>query len=361
MLLCLILSCTERYDFVVKDGTQGIVIEGFISNKSYANTLTYPADGRYFSVKLSQTSDVVNIRGEYILGADVKLLADTGESWKYTESSTSPGLYYLLDDSFAAQYSVNYQLNITTSDGDNFTSQWETMPSESTEVGIISIEETTKERYVFIAENETVLKAFNGINLNVRIPKNNEGNEKYYRWSYDPLWVYIAPEAGVASPDRTCWIRTPNYIGGYNLQNEKVGGYDKELIFIQTIDNHRTFEYFSILITQSEMSEGYYYFWKDLLAQSDKGGLYDQPPFNLPTNFTATNNDRNVNGYFGVVTENAYRWTLDKSQLSYEIKDNIAELCLIDYGPPAPGELDECMSCRGYNHGTPVTIPPWWW
>ena len=228
-------------------------------------------------------------------------------------------------------------------------------------MGPISIKENTFDKYVWRAVDEKVLTTFKGIDVSIQVPEQEKSEPIYYRWSYDPLWLYSAPEAKQGSNERVCWIRTPYYLKHFILEKATFGGYNKEQFFIQTTGNDRVFEYFSALITQSVVSEGYYYFWKDLLAQSDKGGLYDQPPFNLTTNFTAVNNDHTAHGYFGVVTENATRWVFDPKQLSYAIHNNIAELCLISYGGPAPGEKDACESCMWYTFGTPSNQPPWWW
>ena len=72
-------SCVERYEFVVINNTEGIVIESFISNKSFNNTLEYPSDGRYFSVKISKTSDVKNVKVEKLSGAKVSLIDELGD------------------------------------------------------------------------------------------------------------------------------------------------------------------------------------------------------------------------------------------------------------------------------------------
>ena len=134
-------GCIEKYDFTVANESEGVVIEAFISNQSYNNTRAYPSDGRYFSVKLTQTSDVTNVKGANISGAAVVLSDDQGNSWTYEEDTQAPGEYYLYNPDFAATYGVKYQLRITTPAGNQFESNWETLPASTTTVGPISIKE----------------------------------------------------------------------------------------------------------------------------------------------------------------------------------------------------------------------------
>src|SRR5687767_14574748 len=88
----LVSSCVEPYSFVIDDELPTVVIEGFISDKSFRETLLYPSDGRYFSVKLTYTTDVTNVRPEPIHRATVLIVSDLGNEWHYSESDTLPGV-----------------------------------------------------------------------------------------------------------------------------------------------------------------------------------------------------------------------------------------------------------------------------
>ena len=78
----LIASCIEPYEFRIVDNNPTVVIEASISDKSFTDTKAYPSDGRYFTVKLSKTSDVINVRPEMITGASVTLISDQGNEWE---------------------------------------------------------------------------------------------------------------------------------------------------------------------------------------------------------------------------------------------------------------------------------------
>ena len=352
-------GCVEKYDFNVQNEQTGIVIESYISNHSYQDTRQYPSDGRYFEVRLATLSDVTNTLDEAISDAVVTLQSSTGNAWSYSELTDNPGTYRLRDESFSARSGRTYQLNVTLPTGEQITSSWEQMPSGSTNLGEISSYEKTKEKFVYFKPDERRLEIQPGLQLQVLVPENDTEAPKYYRWSYEPLWIFEAPNVLDNHPNKRCWVRSDYYLNSYTLQIDQIGEYTQDLFFIRTKANNRMFHYFSALVTQTEISERYYYFWKDLDAQSKKGGLFDQPPFSLPTNFTSTNSDLIINGFFGVVTENATRWTFDKFKLSYDLEDISFNICNGGSTGVEPGP--ECFDCRRYPYSGSVNYPPDWW
>src|SRR5690242_2747999 len=78
LLIVCMTACVEPYEFVVRDNFPSLVVEAFIADKSYSETLSYPSDGRYFSVKLSRTGDVTNLRPVPVTGATVEVLSSSG-------------------------------------------------------------------------------------------------------------------------------------------------------------------------------------------------------------------------------------------------------------------------------------------
>lgn len=354
-------SCVERYEFNVEQFEEGVVVEAFISDKSFAQTMNYPSDGRYFRVKLTKLNSVNNVKSIPIEGADVYLIDDKEVVLTYTPDESALGEYVLGDESFAADKNTMYKLVIALAEGDTIFSNWEAMPVASTAIEFISFEETEKDKYIWYKPGEKRLETFEGIQMKIRVPQNETNSLKYFRWSYEPLWIYIAPKAATNSPNKKCWVTSPYYLNNYHLVADEVGSYDNDLFFMSTKGNERVYTYFSTLVVQMQMSAQYYQFWLDLEKQRKKGGLYDSPPFNLLTNLYSSNPDLNINGYFGVVAEDAVRWTFDQTSLSYGIHNDIEELCNISYGPPLPGELTECEDCSQYTNGTAVNYPPLWW
>ncbi|UBM59869.1 DUF4249 domain-containing protein [Marinilongibacter aquaticus] len=358
VMAILFLSCVEKYDFNVVNEKQGIVINASISDLSFFDSLNFPSDGRYFKVVLKALNDVDNVRDEPITGAVVRLESDAGGSWVYTENAMSAGEYVLLDEQFKAQPSLAYRLVVEMENGVSFHSTWESMPEGGNALGGFHIEEDNPYEYVYYA-NEPVGRQVDGFNLYTHFEASQ--NKGYYKWTYDPLWVYQAPlEPDLNSPKKTCWVRTPFYLDDVVLfdANNIKEGFDQKLFFAKTHGNERMYIYFSALIHQEKISKEYYQFWQDLEAQKDKGGLYDQPPFGVGTNFESDDENWTVNGYFGVIDEECTRWTFEPFDLSYGIENNLYEYCLT-FVPP--DFSDQCHDCRAYNMGESVNVPPIWW
>jgi hypothetical protein len=354
-----IISCTEKYNFNISNNNSQIVIESYISNKSYSDTKLYPSDGRYFFVKLSYMGNVDKVQNTVISNAIVNLIDDKGGTWLYAEDVMTKGTYYIYNSDFKAEFGVKYKLSVKLPTDELFESYWETMPEDQTEVGNVSFKEVMNQRYVRKSIDEQVLRVSQAIDIYADMPDNSEKKIKFYRWTFDPIWIYIAPLAIPNSKVKLCYIRDKAYLKNFALQKDLSGSYEKKLFNIETNGNERVYEKFSVLITQQIVSENYFNFWNDLLKQSQKGGLYDYPPFNLTTNYRAINNDLKVNGYFGVITENAYRWHFNKLELSYPLNNNLVELCNI---PNSPRPLtDPCRNCMDYSTGQPTTSRPDWW
>ncbi|MCK5781351.1 MAG: DUF4249 family protein [Flavobacteriales bacterium] len=353
-------SCQERYDFVIVNKTEGVVIEAFISDKSFNSTLSYPSDGRYFTVKLSKLSDVTNEKNESISGARVFIIDGDGNEIRYTENHETEE-YVLLDKDFAAEPGQSYKLLVNLHSGEVFSSDWAQLPTSSTEVGEVTFIETSRDEYVWVDTDVKEFRSFEGIDVSVKVPKNTSGDMLFYKWDYDPYWVFVASMLDRDHPNKTCWVSSPYYLEHFNMQKDIIGDYSKKMFFVRTIGNSKIYEYFSVLIIQTVLSEEYYNFWKDFNVQSQNGGLFDQPPFNLPTNYSTENSEKSVNGFFGVVNENAKRWVFDKAELSYPVYNDLLEICILESelpGPPmGPTPCDNCT----YAEGDSENKPPNWW
>jgi hypothetical protein len=355
LFICM-TGCVEPYQFIVHDDAPSLVVEGFISDRSFAETISYPSDGRFFSVKLAMTGDVTNRRANPVTGATVDLISSSGGRWTYSEAGE--GLYHLLDANFKAQDATQYKLRIALQDESVFESGWEALPNVSPPpIGAVGFIETEKQMFV-MESGKWVIRSFQGAKTHINVPENNTGNPIYYRWIYSPTWLYIAPLSSVVDPGHKCWATDRYYLNTYSLQRDVAGGYAKDLFFFKTIRNERIFEKFSVLLTQHAMTSDYYNFWKEMQDQNEGTAMLDTPPYNLKTNFLSTSGAKRVSGYFGVVREQATRWYFTKNELSYTVENTLRADCLVAYGgPPAA----ECLDCRAYSFGvTTTTKPPWW-
>jgi hypothetical protein len=351
-------SCVEPYEFVVHDNQPSLVVEGYISDKSYMETLQYPSDGRYFTIKLTQTGDVINHRSKPVTGALISLLSQAGEDWQYDESSLEPGIYQLNNDLFEAQKDIGYQLRIVIGE-DIYESDWQVLPAvEVPPIGQIGFIEDENQSYVMEA-NEWMLRERKVITANISVPPNTTGEPIYYRWNFSPTWIYKAPlSRSIVEPGNTCWATEPNYLNRPELQIDHTGGYVKDLFTIPTIRNERIFEDFSVLAIQHALSEKNYFFWKEMSDQNEGSPLIDIPPFNLQSNIRSLSGKR-VSGFFSVLQEQATRWYFNKSMLSYHVVNTLKADCMVAYGPGGPAP--ECLDCRQYTKGIATNVKPSWW
>ncbi len=370
-LFLIVFSCIEPYKFVVPDTSGALVVEGFISDKSFDETIAYPSDGRYFSIRLTHTSDVTNVRSTPVQGATVLLLSDNGEQWSYEPSTTEPGVYELLDSTFKAVSGVNYKIQISADD-EVFASSWEAMPgTEVPPIGPVGFEETESEKYV-VESNENVLRTIKEIETYITVGQNPAGSPIHYRWKFSPMWIYIAPlSPSVTRPGYICWVTGEHYLNTFALQIDNAGGYDKALFRVPTLNNERILDDFSVLIQQFAMQENYYFFWKEMYDQNEGNVLMDKPPFNLQSNIQSLSGEGKVVGFFGVVKEQATRWYFNRSELSYPVENTFRKGCETNYGPGIIGDCPEepspafaaceCKYCPRYSSGIAKNVKPSWW
>ena len=369
-LFLIVFSCIEPYQFVITDDSPLLVIEGYISDKSFDETQKYPSDGRYFSVKLSTTSSVTNVRSKPVSNASVKILNDENEEWLYQESGVEKGLYELYDPSFAAQEGMKYKLQIS-SEEEVYESSWEAFPeTQVPPIGTVGFVESESQTYV-VESGDKVLRTVKDITTHITVSENPSGEPIYYRWKLTPMWVFIAPlSPSWTRPGYKCWVTSRDYLNNYALQVDKTGGYDKELFRIPTISNERILDDFSVLVQQFAMTENNFFFWKEMYDQNEGNVLLDQPPFNIRTNFQSLSGEKKAVGFFGVVKEQATRWHFNKSQLSYNVENAFKKACENTlYGPPVGGCPEplpaypacECKYCLDYSFGDATNVKPSWW
>ena len=261
-IFLIVFSCIEPYTFVVPDNLEALVVEGYISDKSFNESRDYPSDGRYFSVRLTETTDVVNVLPEPVKDAMVILLSDVGEEWTYSHSATEPGLYLLYDSAFKAIPGVQYKIRIITGEED-YESSWQSLPVAAVPpMGTVGFRQTESEKYL-VEAGKNVLRTVKEIESYISVQPNTVANSIYYQWKFSPMWVYVAPlSPSVLRPGHTCWVTSKDYMKTFALQIDNSGGYNKALFRIPTLQNERLLDDFSVLIQQFAMNEDHYFFMK---------------------------------------------------------------------------------------------------
>lgn len=220
----IVFSCIEPYTFVVLDNTPALVVEGYISDKSFDDTRAYPSDGRFFTIRLTSTTDVTNVSPEPVTDANVILLSDADEEWVYQHSGNQPGVYILNDSAFKAVPGVQYRIRIITEDED-YESSWQSMPDvQVPPIGTVAFRETESQKYL-VEAGKNVLRTVKEVESYIAVKPNTTARSIYYHWRFTPMWVYIAPLSPSASrPGHTCWATSKDYLKTFALQVDIAGG-----------------------------------------------------------------------------------------------------------------------------------------
>src|SRR5690606_9447720 len=356
-LFAFIAGYVEHNDFELEPQSTGIVIEAHLSDKSFNDTQLYPSDGQYPSVRLSRTTAVTNVRPVPIIGALVHLQDDQGGIYPF-ESSTEPGLYLLQDPEFKAAEGVRYKLRVHVEGEAEIESSWEALPEAQASIGEVGFNEVTRPLYRYEAGKQ-VVRDVRGIETYITVPENTGNDPVYYRWSFDPAFVFEAALASHISPIKRCWVRNPPYLREYALREDHTGGYRQPLFFMETIRNHMIYNEFTVLVKQHILSRDHFHFWREMQERNMGGLLQDTPPYNLKSNFTVVNGDVAAFGYFAPVRELAVRWYFTRTELSYTVEDTSREDCL---KPKMPPPAPQCEDCRDYEWGgTSTNVKPTWW
>jgi hypothetical protein len=351
--LLIITSCIEPYTFDNKDVKPVLVVEGFISDVSYNESLLLPNDGRFFGIKLKYTSIVTNKYDDVIEDATVRLISDDGFYWNYTPTFFEDSFQYLLiDNDFHAEEGKSYKIQIILSNGETYESEFQSL-EEIKPMGDISFEETEQTTTKYIA-GEIELVTIKGINVFISIPESEIPAS--YRWDVLPSWVFIAPNARENSPDKICWVSNKYYLRDFVLAKDTKGGFKQKLAFIETSANERLGVEFTLFVRQQVLNEESFLFWNEVKDQSSAVGLFDPPPFNVRSNIKPVGNDNEAYGFFSVTRESAKRWYFTRAELSYNIDYDI--FCIT---PPPPYEANYCLNCRAISTGISINSKPSWW
>jgi hypothetical protein len=350
-------GCVELYEFTIKNENPSLVIEGRISDMSYNEYMDLPAEGRYFSVRLSLSGDVVNERNKPVNDACVTLVDSNGSTWDYVASEANTGLYFLEDKDFKAVPRIAYKLMVLLPEGGSFESDWETIPEERPgTVGEIAFEEVIRQQYVY-KNRERVLDNIHGVNFKVGLQPVTGENPIYYQWSFDATWIYRATLLSSSHPNYRCWISDPYYLSDYVMHRDNTGGYKHGLFFLAVDGNDRIFDRISFLVSQFAISEKYYNYWTEIQEQDQRKGLFDPPPYNLISNLHSDNPEQMVYGYFAVVGEQGKRWYFSRLDLENPVPNTWREFCASQLIIPPP----KCANCLEYDGGNPTNEKPWWW
>ena len=349
-------SCVESFTFDTSKEEDFLVVDGYISDVSFDESVLEPMDPKYFQISLKMTNAVSNTIDEVVTSAQVELVDDSGEHWDYTE--TTGGIYRLYFEDFEAKEGKSYKLSIKLKNGEEYESDLEFLPPSLEKGQIVYHEDTTRD-YRIIAGTKQITD-IKGVNVKIQLPTNSSPETAYNRWDFVTTYGFIARlNADTSDPNYRCWISEDLFFDEFVIQKGLSNGINQELFFFDT-HSEAIHEGISVLIRQQKMNLSYYQFWEDLENQKKQAELFAPPPYNMVTNIHPVGHEKPAYGYFGVVREAFYRWQFDFKMVSYPIvyPDDLKNSCNI---PRPPRSCYDCTRVVLVKRSTVTNARPSWW
>ncbi len=300
-------TCRHPYNPpVIQNNVNYLVVEGVINAGKDAIT----------SVTLSRSQ---NLSDSGIIvpepNAQVSIVSQSGNSYAlhYTEN----GVYST--DSLNLDFTTEYQLKITTSDGKSYASDF--IPVKITP----EIDSLTWEQ-----KEDDLTNKFNvNIFVNTHDPQNNT---RYYRWDYVETWEHYPVLTGAyglkdgmifvkdeSTQTDSCWTTAYSQnisIGTSIALNNDVINHVPVATVLQ--DDERISVKYSILVRQYAITAAAYQFRLNLQRNTQlTGTVFDPQPSQLIGNIhCVTDPNEPVIGYLSASTETEMRLFIDKHQVS---------------------------------------------
>lgn len=349
-LLPIALGCVDKIDLSLPVDELPIIVDGMITDQPGPDTvrisLGYPANGRYHAP--------VGVPGAILVVTD-----DTG----FVDSLIDIGGGIYITDQLDGQVGRKYQLSILLIEsGAPATSNTlvTSTPQLLVEAGTI---DTIYYEFTSHINTSTGLSE-DGFNVFINSSL-APGSSRRIQWHFfgtykvitDPSQIQIPTDCGdppcptqplPCSEDCmccTCWyttqenapiVSTPNVLGGEQLDR----------VFMQyiPINSFTFYERYRVEISQMELSEEVFDFYRGIRKQSDNAGSIFQPPFfELRGNLTVQSGPRKVIGTFGASAVAKRHIYILRGDVPYQLSFTL-----------------EPADCRAIAPHATLTIPPYW-
>ncbi len=377
ILLCLAFfqlhSCKEKYWPELDKYEDVLVVDGMITNKP----------GPY-TVRLSVSAPIDS--AELIPFTDCQLIIsdDIGNTENLIE--TEPGVYMTSPDGLRGIIGRKYQLQISSPEGENYTSAYEELKAP---VGIDSVYGVIEYR-----QDEKIPYELVGYQFYLDAEM-AEQDSSYFLWRADATyhyqsdftirWYYDGTLNWFHGPDSlyNCWksYRVARIFTG-STQSLNLPKIDKYALHYVNTESRQLSVRYSLFVQQLTISEDAYEFWNGIEEQSaGQESLYATQPFQISGNVRNIDNDAEpVLGYFMVAGISEKRIFMDRPPgnipFHYSICEldngdfhSYAQLSMADpvfypiYAIETPGgrravPSQECVDCR--RKGGTITKPDFW-
>ncbi|TVZ56334.1 uncharacterized protein DUF4249 [Lutibacter sp. Hel_I_33_5] len=341
-LILTFLSCVERIN-LIKETTLNsfLVVEATITDKI-----------DFQEVHLRRSSPLDSIQSNLENNATIRVIGDEGSVYSFQQNANG---VYTSQNKFSASFGVNYSLEITTQDGNQYKSENSSLTSKS----------KIKKLYLKRDFNE---KKEEGISIYVDT-ENPENLNQLLRFDYQETYKIIAPTyhpyeliiqnddlpyspevlAGLTPKEVVAFFVTLeqkekqericyNTVRSKKIQLENSKSFEQNVLEkyrIRFIDrfNYIMSHRYSILVKQYTQSSQAHEYYKTLRQFSEGSGnvLSQVQPGFIEGNIKAVNNpDENIIGYFEVTS-------LDEKRIYFNYKDLFPGEDLPPYYKPCHG------------------------
>lgn len=312
LLLMSFSGCVEPFEPDLENYESVLIIDGILTNKDEP-----------YSVSISRSYEYNESRYEEISGADVKVVDDWGNEYRFIESR--PGTYIKQDTTFIGEPGRRYQLLIETGN-DQYASTFQLMPDP---VPVDSVYFKFDTRVSNDDDGKTK-------GIQVYIDASNPKKEvDYFAWEFSETWQFVTPYTSGNRSNVTLCYRSgmsSSFILENSLKFENSALKKQPLHFVSDNSN-RLMRRYSMLVKQYTLSEEAYLFLTNIKTNNETtGSLFDPTPVMISGNIESTSgSDMPVLGFFQVSAVSTKRLFVDRT----ELPDNLFipsgfESCLIE-------------------------------
>ncbi len=294
MLIFYANSCQIPFEAEIEGKIGLISIDGSIVKGDSLQTIT-----------ISSSTSLYIPEFDPVIGCAVSIIDELGNEFLFPE--TEDGTYTrAIPDEFLV-YDRMYRLKITTPDGDQYESDYETIRQGAP---VDSIYYERDNMYVASEDEELYFVQFY-LDL-----KGSESDSRYYRWGLTEAWeyvsisyidyIYVDEELNIEYPESPiefyrCW-NSRKVPGFYSSSTVNLTSNLKKKIplhQVSTVTGRLSIKY-SLLVEQYSLNEGAYNYWNQAKTETEEaGGLYTQQPGQTQTNlFNVNDSKEEVLGYF---------------------------------------------------------------
>ncbi len=239
--------------------------------------------------------------------AVVTVISDDNVTETFTEDR--PGIY-LSSAGFRGTIGRSYKLLVTTSDEQNYESDW---------VQLNRVPEIDSVTHRF-EERPTSDPNRSLFGMQVHINTHDETNEtRYYRWEWTETWEFITPLKSSFYPgEEQCWKTTRSSSISIGTSEHLTSDVLKDFpIYFISLESNRLRIKYSSLVSQYSMSREAYSYWKSLQdITQNTGSLFDPTPAAVTGNiYNADDQDKPVLGIFQASAVTQQRIFIDRSEI----------------------------------------------